>query len=76
MTDPVTAVTEAQSAVTDAVDAVKAKVAEAQVQAAPQVAKAITWRDRYLNFVSAHPKTVSVILAVAVVWAVIASIRV
>lgn len=62
MTDPVTTVT-------DAVDKAKDVVK-------PEVAKVIPWRDRYLQYVAAHPKTVSVILAVAVVWAVVASIRV
>lgn len=38
--------------------------------------KVMPWRDRYLQFVSNHPKTVSVLLAVAVVWAVLATIKV
>lgn len=71
-----TDVNDVVTAVTDAVKTATDKVDQAKAVATPQVEKAVGWRDRYLNWVSRHPKTVSVVLAVAVVWAVLASIKV
>ncbi len=55
---------------------VEAKVDAAKAAVAPTVDKVVTWRDKYLQWVSRHPKTVSVLLAVAVVWAALATITV
>jgi hypothetical protein len=60
----------------DVVSQAQDKVDQAKAAVAPTVATAVTWRDRYLNFVSAHPKAVSIVLAVAVVLAILGMVRV
>lgn len=47
---------------------------EVKTEVTEKVEKVVGWRDRYLQWISAHPKTVALILPIAVIWAILSSL--